>query len=277
MAGTMDNTALMAAIAPYQSWLLIAGVFVLFLLLRLTRKALRRRVDIIGYTTMRERGLLLWFWLNAPGVILHELSHALVVLLFYPFGFRITSITFFRVKPTLQRNGNGRVIRQGGRQSLQLGEVQYVRPQGRLMSYIGDGLSGIAPLFGGTAMLIFLYWAATGYNLWDLPLDSQNHLHLLQPGWPWWTLTFTPYLILTVTSELWPSHQDWYGARYLVGGLLLLVVLLLVLCWYAHYLSTVLDITTLIAAHTDFALTVLLLLDLLFLIVAEIIVKALTR
>src|SRR5579875_2734359 len=133
-------------LATYGPWLFIAAVLVLFVLLRFTRRSLRRRVDEIGYRLLGERGLLIWFWLNAPGVILHELSHALVVLLFYPCGFRITSITFFRVKPTLQRSGNGRVVRQGGRQSLQLGEVQYVRPQGRLMSYIGDGLSGIAPL-----------------------------------------------------------------------------------------------------------------------------------
>ncbi len=271
------DTTLLAEIAPYQPWLLIVGVVVLFLLLRVTRKGLRRRVDTIGYFTMKDRGLLLWFWLNAPGVILHELSHALVVMLFYPFGFRITSITFFRVKPMLQRTNNGRLVKQGGRQSLQLGEVQYVRPQGRFMSHVGDGFSGIAPLFGGTAMLALLYWVATGYNLWDFPIDGQNHIHFLQPGWPWWTLIFAPYLILTVTSELWPSHQDWYGARYLVGGLLALAALLLVLSWYVHYLPTLFVVTTLIATHVDFALDILLDLDLLFLIVAEIIVKALTR
>src|SRR5579875_2540560 len=220
MAGTMDNTALMAAIAPYQSWLLIAGVFVLFLLLRLTRKALRRRVDIIGYTTMRERGLLLWFWLNAPGVILHEMSHAFVVLLFYPFGFRITSITFFRIKPRVQPAPGGRLMRNNGRTSLQLGEVQYLRPQGRIMSYIGDGLSAVAPLFGGILAFFFLYWVATGNPLW-YAWSSQNYdpRQMISPGWPWWTLTFAPYLILTVTSELWPSRQDWHGARWLLAGL----------------------------------------------------------
>src|SRR2546426_6527590 len=151
-------------IAPYLPWLIIGAVILLFALLRYTRKLLRRRVDEIGYRLMSERGLLIWFWLNAPGVIVHELSHALAVLLFRPFGFRITSITLFRVRPMIQRGPGGRLIKTGGRQSLQLGEVQYTRPQRGFIHYIGDGLSGIAPLFGGIAMLTLLYWAATGYN-----------------------------------------------------------------------------------------------------------------
>jgi hypothetical protein len=265
----------MAQIAPYQPWLIIAGVFVLFLLLRVTRKGLRRRIDEIGYRLLRERGLLIWFWLNAPGVMLHELSHAFVVFLFSPFGFRITSITLFRIKPMVQRGPNGRVMHSGGRQSLQLGEVQYVRPQGRIMSYIGDGFSGIAPLFGGVVALSFLYWVATGYSLWDFPLDTTHHyLQILRPGWPWWTLIFAPYLILTVTSELWPSRQDWMGARWLVTGLVILFCLGIFLLWYFHQLDQMLAITTFISSRIDFALLILLGLDLAFLIVAEVLVRA---
>lgn len=273
-----SDTKLMAQIAPYQPWLIIAGVFLLFFLLRITRAGLRRRVDEIGYWLFGERGRLIWFWLNAPGVILHELSHAFVVLLFVPFGFRITSITLFRVKPTPVVGPNGRrVVRNGGRQSLQLGEVQYVRPQGRFMSYIGDGLSGIAPLLGGIAMFTFLYWVATGYNLWDFPLDAQQRIQLLRPSWPWWTLIFAPYLILTVTSELWPSRQDWHGARWFVGGLLVLAVGLLLILWYTDQLTTMLKISAFVAAHIDFALLILLGLDLLFLIIAEALVHAVRR
>lgn len=273
-----SDTKLMAQIAPYQPWLIIAGVFLLFFLLRITRAGLRRRVDEIGYWLFGERGRLIWFWLNAPGVILHELSHAFVVLLFVPFGFRITSITLFRVKPTPVVGPNGRrVVRNGGRQSLQLGEVQYVRPQGRFMSYIGDGLSGIAPLLGGIAMFAFLYWVATGYNLWDFPLDAQQRIQLLRPSWPWWTLIFAPYLILTVTSELWPSRQDWHGARWFVSGLLVLAVGLLLILWYTDQLPTMLKISAFVAAHIDFALLILLGLDLLFLIIAEALVHAVRR
>src|SRR6266581_6010276 len=224
------DPALAAQIAPYEPWLVIAGVFVLFILLRVTRQALRQRVDKIGYRLRGEHGLMIWFWLNAPGVILHELSHAFVVLLFRPFGFRITSIALFRIKPMVQRGPNGRVMKNTGRQSLQLGEVQYVRPQGRFVTLVGDGLSATAPLFGGIAMVVFLYWVATGYNLWDI------HLQILRPGWPWWTLLFAPYLILTVTSEFWPSRQDWRGARWFLLGLIIVVVAVGVFLWVLKYL-----------------------------------------
>src|SRR5215467_6135327 len=131
-----------AQLNQYLPWLIIAGVVGLFLLLRISRKGLRRRVDEIGYRLRGERGLAIWFWLNAPGVMLHELSHALVVLLFYPFGFRVTSITLFHIQPRIQTHNNSRRSKTGNKQSLQLGEVQYTRPSGRLVTYIGDGLSG---------------------------------------------------------------------------------------------------------------------------------------
>jgi hypothetical protein len=266
----MDQS-IAAQIAPYAPWLIIAGVFVLFILLRFTRKELRKRVDTIGYKLRGERGLMIWFWMNAPGVILHELSHACVVLLFAPFGFRITSIALFRIKPLTQRGPNGRAMRSYGRQSLQLGEVQYVRPQGKFMSYVGDGLSAIAPLFGGILALAFLYWVATGYYLWDIRLQ-----HILRPGWPWWTLIFAPYLILTVTSELWPSRQDWRGARWFLIVFLLLSALVLIVLRYSKYLvfdSATLQLTSSIATHIDFVLLLLLAIDIVFFIIADVLLR----
>ena len=272
----MIDTKLMQQLGPYLPWLSIAAVFILFALLRATRKGLRRRVDEIGYRLFGERGLFVWFWLNAPGVMLHEMSHAIAVLFFIPFGFRITSVTFFHIKPMGPRDARGRVMRSGSRQSLQLGEVQYVRPQGRIMSYVGDGLSGVAPLFGGIIAFIFLYWVATGYNLWDVPLINQ-HLQILRPGWPLWTLIFAPYLILTVTSELWPSSQDWKGARWFVCTFLIIVTLALLAFWHFHHISQadVLSVSTFIASRINFALVILLALDLAFLLVAEMIASAL--
>jgi hypothetical protein len=277
-------------LAIYGPWFVIAAVFFLFALLRFTRKSLRRRVDEVGYRLFGERGLLIWFWLNSPGVILHELSHAVIVLLFYPCGFRITSITFFRIKPKVQPGSGGRVMRSGGRTSLQLGEVQYLRPQGKVMSYIGDGLSAVAPLFGGILAFFFLYWVATGHALWSAwqcanpaagsalqnAWQCASPQHILQPGWPWWTLIFAPYLILTVTSELWPSHQDWRGARWLLAGLAVLVVLLGVLSWTSGLLvfnSQLLASLSGFSTALNFVLLVLLGLDLLFLLVAELLVR----
>ena len=270
------DVQIMNQIAPYQSWLTIAGVLLLFILLRLTRRTLRRRVDEIGYRLFRERGQRIWFWLNAPGVIIHELSHALIVILFWPWGFRLTSVTLFRIRPIEQRDPNGYIVRRGGPTSLQLGEVQYLRPQRQFMSYIGDGMSGIAPLIGGTAVFMFLYWAATGFNLWDIPYNTTTHsFQILKAGWPWWTLIVTPYFILTVTSELWPSRQDWRGSRWFVGGLTLLLALALGLLWYYHKFPQVFALSTFVASRIDFALLVLLALDIIFLLVAEAIVQVL--
>ena len=266
---------IMEQIVPYQPWLFVIGVLVLFVTLRMTRKALRRRVDTIGRRILRERGPLIWFWLNARGVMIHELSHALTDLFFRPFGFRITSITLFRIQPLLKPHTQRQTARDSRPQSLQLGEVQYVRPKGRIMSYVGDGLSGVAPLIGGTLAFILLYWVATGYSLWDFPpFDISTHqLRILRPGWPWWTLLFAPYLILTITSELWPSRQDWYNARWFVIALVLLLLLILTLLWYTHNLLPLIPGTVFIASHIDFALLTLLVLDLIFLFVAEMLVR----
>jgi len=264
-------------LAIYSPWFFIAGVFVLFALLRLTRGGLRRRVDRIGYHLMGERGQLIWFWFNAPGVVLHELSHALIVLLFYPFGFRISSITFFRIKPKVMQAPAGRLMRGAGHTSLQLGEVQYVRPQGKVMSHIGDGLSAVAPLFGGLLAFYFLYWVGTGNTLWEA-LNNPDHLQILRAGWPWWTLTFAPYLILTVTSELWPSSQDWKGARWLLVCLFILGILAGVLCWISGALvfntALLLGVAS-VSNAINFVLLILLALDIIFLLIAEALARVL--
>jgi hypothetical protein len=273
------DPAQQAQLDTYRPWFFIVAVVLLFILLRFTRTELRKRVDEAGYHLFGERGLLIWFWLNAPGVILHELSHAIVVLFLYPFGFRITSITLFRIKPKVQTGPNGRLMRANGRTSLQLGEVQYLRPQGKFMSYVGDGLSAVAPLFGGILAFFFLYWVATGYTIWDTWREAYYlHMQILRPGWPWWTLTFTPYLVLTVTSELWPSQQDWRGARWLVSGLLVLGLLLGVLLWMSGTLifnNSLLQSVSSFSTAIDFALLVLFGLDLVFLLITELIVRAL--
>ena len=261
----------------YLPWIKIIGVFLLFFLLRFTRQALRRRVDEIGYRMMRERGFLIWFWINAPGVIMHELSHAIVVLLFYPFGFRITSVALFHIRPQVAAGKARRVAQQTGRQWLQLGEVRYTRPPAHFTSYVGDGLSGIAPLFGGTLMFLFLYWVATGYTLWD---NVGTQFHFLRPGWPLWTLIFAPYLILTITSELWPSRTDWRNARWLVLALLVFAIATIIILWVGKVLifdDALLISLSSIAFYIDFAFIVLLALDAVFLLAAEMIVQGMRR
>jgi hypothetical protein len=85
-------------------------------------------------------------------------------------------------------------------------------------------------------------------------------------------------LILTVTSELWPSRQDWRGARWLLAFLLVFALLVGVLCWISGVLvfNTALLLSISNASNAvNFVLLILLALDLAFLLIAELITRAL--
>ncbi|HLI68337.1 MAG TPA: hypothetical protein VKV19_01145, partial [Ktedonobacteraceae bacterium] len=108
--------------------------------------------------------------------------------------------------------------------------------------------------------------------------SSQNYdpRQMISPGWPWWTLTFAPYLILTVTSELWPSRQDWHGARWLLAGLVVVAGLLGVLLWVDGVLvfnENLLQSISHFSTEINFVFLLLLGLDLVFLLIAEVIVR----
>ena len=95
-----------------------------------------------------------------------------------------------------------------------------------------------------------------------------------------WTLIFAPYLILTITSELWPSRTDWYNARWLVVALLILAIATIIILWVGKVLifdDALLISLSSIALYVDFAFIVLLALDAVFLFVAEMIVQGLRR
>jgi hypothetical protein len=127
-------------------------------------------------------------------------------------------------------------------------------------------------------MFLLLYWIATGYNLWELALDTTTGtLHVLRADWPWWTLLFAPYLILTITSELWPSRQDWRGARWFVLWLSALLVLAVAILAYFNLLAPLLPVLIFIATRVDVALIALLALDLVFIIAAELLVRMVRR
>ena len=86
----------------------------------------------------------------------------------------------------------------------------------------------------------------------------------------------SPYLILTVTSELWPSRQDWHRARILVWTLLILAALTTGLCISFKLLvlnDALVNSLASVALYLDFAFAVLLALDLVFLFAAEGIVQ----
>jgi len=87
-------------------------------------------------------------------------------------------------------------------------------------------------------------------------------------------------LILTVTSELWPSRQDWRGARYFVICVIITAVVIVILLWLFKLLvfnDTTLQAISSIAMHIDFALLVLLAIDFVFFLGAELLARAVRR
>ena len=245
--------------------IILLTLFELYLLPKLflaTHLELHRCIDIIGYRLRGKSGLKIWYYFNAPGIILHQLSRAIVMVLLYPFGFRLTSITFFRIQEG--------VIQEGTKQTLILGTVNYKRPPRRLTTYIGDGLSSIAPLIVGVALFLFLYWLSTGYNIWGYSWQNTLHLQIIHPGWPWWLFILSSFLSLTIISQLWLKRQEWKGPSFLAISLVLIMVVTIVLANNAFTINGDLLLGIMLTtAHLDFALLALLVVDTFFLLVAE--------
>src|SRR5258708_2987874 len=92
--------------------------------------------------------------------------------------------------------------------------------------------------------------------------------------------TSAAFLTLTIHSELWPSSKAWRGARWLVGGILFLAIATIVILWSPRYLvfnNAFLHSAASIATYIDFALIVLVALDIVSLVIAEGIVQMLRR
>ena len=140
------------------------------------------------------------------------------------------------------------------------------------MSIEAVAIAAGAPAVKGRSL-----WVDAGYRLIRNRAAMVSSVVLLVIGL---LVLFAPYLILTITSELWPSSQDWRGARWLVGGILILAIVTIVLLWYTRYLvfnDALLHSASSIATYIDFALIVLVALDIIFLVIAEVILQLLRR
>lgn len=244
------------------TFLILFGLYLLPRLLFAIHLDLRRCIDKVGYRLFGKAGWRFWFWLNAPGIVLRQLSRVIVMLLLYPFGFRLTSITFFRVQEG--------IIQDGTKRGLTLGAVNYKRPAKRLTSYIGDGLSSIAPLIVGVALFIFLYWLSTGHNIWEYSWQSTLQLQIARSGWLWWLFIPSCCFSLIVIPQLWLKRQEWKGSSFLAISLVLIIVIAIVLASTSFIINIVSLLNILsIAAHLDLALLALLAVDIFFILVAR--------
>ncbi|MCP4079441.1 MAG: hypothetical protein P8J91_04005 [Pirellulaceae bacterium] len=193
---------LIGGIAP-----LVFFTWVIHLLEWLMQQRLARR---FGWNSVMLTG-----WLGTP---IHELSHALMCAIFQH---KIVDMALF--KPD----------KKAGR----LGYVTHTYTRGNRYQEIGTFFIGIAPLLGGTAILLLLlmiFFPETGRAalfspLPDLPLWEQVEAALksLFSGLfrPSHLATFRLwlflYLVICVGSHMAPSMSDYEGAKK--GGILVLL------------------------------------------------------
>lgn len=143
----------------------------------------------------------------APGVILHELSHAFLCLLT---GAKITKMSFF------EKNGG------------------HVEHQPSKLPLIGQVLISLAPLFAGTIAIYFLSrkigisdlhfsdlsWSKDSFVLFVKELFSGFNVHIAKN----WIII---YLVLSIAVTMTPSVQDMRNTFFsivIIGAILYLVI-----------------------------------------------------
>ncbi len=199
----------------WQIWVTaLALLYVMFAAYWLLQWWLGRHIQGLGLLIFGRPGPAsnIYFWLLAPGVILHELSHWLMAkLLFVPTG----DMALFRPNKGKQAS-NGKVV---------LGYVEVFKTDP-----IRQSLIGLAPLITGILVLIIISTLLQfrngfgdgghiGQTLLNLPGDLWNSLS--QPINFLWL-----YLVFSVSNGMLPSAADrrpWLVGFLLPGAILLVL------------------------------------------------------
>ena len=129
-----------------EDWVAAVGwLYAAFLAVWLLRNWLNRHLGRLCMIIMRDpqRGANLYYYLQAPGTIWHELSHYLMAKILFV---RTGNVRLFQFRPTAYRDERGRPT---GR--VVLGYVETYRTDP-----IRQSLIGVAPLLSGLAVLAFL-------------------------------------------------------------------------------------------------------------------------
>ncbi len=202
----------------WQLFILAGPVVLLCVFLHLLQRVLSQRMaSLLGGASVYVTG-----WLGTP---VHELSHALMCKVF---GHRVVELVLFRPD-------------EDGR----LGYVKHSYNKKSIYQRVGNFFIGVAPLFGGAAVLLLLLWfvhpdpaaldnvdlsavtqtdgvlaklVVIGKLGWTLALALFAPAHL--GTWQFWLFV---YLALAVGSHLAPSRVDMRNG--FSGGVLCLVIL----------------------------------------------------
>lgn len=181
---------------PFSGTPALALAATLFPLLLVKRWITRRLQELsIRWTGDLDVALIVFFVLVFPGVIVHEVSHWLAALLL---GVRVRKLSIGPV-----RRGNSRLVSLG---SVQVGRVDPVRAS----------LIGMAPLFGGSAVIVLIGTYVLGVNELagatasggvESLLAGLDRLFHVPDVWLWL------YLIFAVSNVMLPSDSDIAAVR----------------------------------------------------------------
>lgn len=172
------------------SWGLIVGTCALFITLALTHYFVHLHALYIPAHLIGANRLALWIYtlVMLPGIIVHEMSHAITALLL------LVEITHVSIGPVVTEDG------------ISLGHVQFKRTD-----IFRHSLIGLAPLIVGTVILLLISIAA-----FDLPRmhdaltgghwpDAVNTFAAsFSSGWTWLAL----YFIFAISATMFPSESD---------------------------------------------------------------------
>lgn len=209
------------------------GVIIIFgLLIALCRKAFCKIVGDNGTKILLATGIV--------GTPIHELSHALMCILF---GHKITSIKLY------QPNSNDGT----------LGYVEHSYNPKNLYQRVGNFFIGIAPILGGSGVILLLMFLLVPDIFYDMQselafislitfdlLDISTYLAILELFWSvieiifgftnmgsilWWVFFLLAFMI---SNHMELSTADIKGG---LSGLLVLVILLLIADIVMYFIS----------------------------------------
>lgn len=186
-------------------WKTVVNTGILFIVLALTQRALHAHALIIPVVLVGVNRFALWlyFLLMFPGVLVHELSHAIAATLL------LVDVHSLSVRPRVEQDG------------IVLGEV-YTGGGG----FLRHSIVGLAPLIAGLGTIFGISaWAFNfaGVHRALVASDWSQAATMLtmgfSNGWDWLAV----YLIFAVSVNMFPSRSD---RRYWLPVLLFLALAL---------------------------------------------------